>query len=65
MADNKKKVGKPDRIRVAASEPYEIGHLARKHELPRPLVRNVVNQVGPMRRDVESYLQQMKRNRGR
>lgn len=65
MSDNKKKVGKPDRIRVAASEPYEIGHLARKHELPRPLVRNVVNQVGPMRRDVESYLQQMKRNRAR
>ena len=64
MSDNKK-VGKPDRIRVAASEPYEIDHLARKHELPRPLVRNVVNQVGPMRRDVESYLQQMKRNRGR
>lgn len=64
MSDNKKKTGKPDRTRVAANQDYEIGHLAKKHELPRPLVRNVVQQVGPMRSDVEAYLRQMKRNRG-
>ena len=61
MSDNKKLVGKPDRIRVAANEPYEVNDLARKHTLPAPLVRNVIRQEGPMRTDVERYLRRMKR----
>ena len=61
MADNKKKVGKPDRIRVSGTERYEVDQIAKKFELPPPLVRNVIKQEGPMRRNVESYLRGMKK----
>lgn len=60
MPDNKKKVGKPDRDRVSAGEGYEVRDLAQKFELPAPLVKKVIAQEGPMRRDVESYLRKMK-----
>ena len=63
MPDDKHKRGKPDRIRVSANEPYEVRYVAEKKNLPVPLVRNVIKQVGPMRKDVESYLDRMKRNR--
>ncbi len=62
MADDKTKHGAPDRRRVSANEPYEVNYLARKTGLPAPLVRNVVKQEGPMRTDVERYLNRMKRN---
>jgi hypothetical protein len=62
MSDNKKKVGKPDRDRVSKTEPYEIDNLAKKHHLPAPLVKKVVEQEGPMRKDVEKYLEGMKKN---
>jgi len=61
MPDNKTKVSKPDRDRVSANEPYEVAQLARKFELPPPLIRNVIGQEGPMRRDIEKYLTQMKK----
>lgn len=60
MPDNKKKVGKPDRDRVSAGEDYEVRDLAKKFELPEPLVKNVIAQEGPMRKDVEGYLRKMK-----
>lgn len=63
MSDNKKKVGKPDRDRVSNKEPYEPAYLAKKHELPLPLVKKVIDQVGPMRDDVEKKLTEMKKNR--
>lgn len=63
MADDRSKTGKPDRDRVSSSEPYEINYLAKKTGLPPPLVKNVVRQVGPMRTDIERYLNNMKRNR--
>lgn len=62
MPDNKSKRGEPDRSRVSANEPYEVQHIARKVGLPPELVRNVIRQEGPMRSDVESYLNRMKRN---
>jgi len=62
MSDDRSKRGAPDRQRVSASEPYEVGYLARKTKLPPPLVRNVIEQEGPMRSDVERYLNRMKRN---
>jgi hypothetical protein len=62
MADDKSKRGTPDRARVSAAEPYEVSYLARKFDLPPPLVRNVIQQEGPMRTAVERYLRQMKRN---
>ena len=60
MPDNKRKVGKPDRERVSSQEPYEVDHLAKKFALPPPLVKKVIVQEGPMRRDVEKYLEKMK-----
>lgn len=60
MSDNKKIVGKPDRNRVSAEEDYEVRVLAKKFDMPPPLVKNVIAQEGPMRRDVEAYLTKMK-----
>jgi hypothetical protein len=62
MPDNKSKRGKPDRDRVSGGEPYEVRHLVKKHDLPTPLVKKVIQQEGPMRKNVESYLERMKRN---
>lgn len=61
MPDNKKQVGKPDRLRVSSSEQYEVDHIAKKFELPASLVKNVIKQEGPMRKDVEAYLRGMKK----
>jgi hypothetical protein len=61
MPDNKHKTGKPDRGRVSAKEPYEVDHLVKKHGLPAPLVKKIIGQEGPMRKDVESYLEKMKK----
>jgi hypothetical protein len=63
MSDDKKKVGKPDRERVSANEPYEVERIAKKFELPPPLVKNVIKQEGPMRADIEKYLRGMKKKR--
>lgn len=62
MSDNKKRVGKADRDRVAAGEPYEVNRLAKKVGLPPKLVQNVIRQEGPTRTNVEAYLKRMKRN---
>jgi hypothetical protein len=61
MSDDKTKVGKSDRERVAGNEPYEVEVLVKKFDLPAPLVRKVIEQEGPMRRDVEKYLEKMKK----
>jgi hypothetical protein len=64
MADDKKQqTGKPDRERVSANEPYEVDYLAKKHQLPSPLVKKVIEQEGPSRDKVEDYLNNMKKNR--
>lgn len=61
MADDKSKRGKPDRERVSGGERYEVDYLAKKHGLPPPLVKKIIQQEGPMRTDVEDYLRRMKR----
>lgn len=63
MPDDKTKRGKPDRDRVSANEPYEVKRIAEKVNLPPPLVKKVIQQEGPMRKNVEQYLNQMKKNR--
>lgn len=62
MADDKNKRGKPDSD-LASQQKHEIDYLVRKHELPAPLIRKIVEQEGPSHRQVERYLEQMKRNR--
>jgi hypothetical protein len=54
-------VGKPDRDRVSGNEPYEVNVLVKKFALPAPLIKKVIQQEGPMRRDVEKYLEKMKK----
>lgn len=63
MSDDKKKTGKPDRDRVSRTERYEVDRLAKKHQMPPPLVEKVIEQVGPMRKDVEKKLDEMKKSR--
>lgn len=62
MSDDKTKRGESDRRRVSANEPYEVDYLAKKTGLPAPLVKKVIEQEGPMRSDVEKYLDRMKKN---
>lgn len=62
MPDDKSKRGAPDRARVSAQEAYEVNDLARKFELPPPLVKKIIEQEGPMRSHVETKLREMKRN---
>jgi hypothetical protein len=61
MSDDPSKRGKPDSDLVS-QQPHEVDYLAKKHELPADLVRNVIRQEGPSRRKVENYLGNMKRN---
>lgn len=61
MADDKKKVGAPDRDRVSSGEKYEVDRLVKKFDLPAPLVKKVIQQEGPMRKDVEKYLEKIKK----
>jgi hypothetical protein len=60
MADNPKKT-KED-AKLVSKQKHEIAYLAKKHELPAPLVRNVQAQVGPSRAKVDAKLAQMKKN---
>jgi hypothetical protein len=63
MSDDKRKTGKSDRDRVSGNEKYEVDDVAKKHGLPAPLVKKVIEQEGPMRKDVDAYLDKMKKNR--
>jgi len=63
MGDDKTKRGKPDRDRVSANEPYEVEYLASKHGLPAEVVRDVIEQEGPMRADIEAELEKKKQTR--
>lgn len=59
MADNPKK--KKHDSTLVSKQKHEIEYLAKKHELPKPLVANVQKQVGPSRARVDAKLAQMKR----
>jgi hypothetical protein len=62
MSDDKRKVGNPDRSRVSSKERYEVDQVAKKHGLPPALVQKVIKQEGPMRKDIDGYLERMKKN---
>lgn len=47
--DDKSKRGKPDRSRVAASEPYEVSYFARKHGITAVEARAILKEAGPGR----------------
>ena len=62
MPDDKSKRGRADQQRISVGEPYEVSRLAKKVGLPYSLVENVARKEGPMRSDIEAYLNRMKRN---
>lgn len=63
MSDDKTKVGKPDRDRVAIDEDYEVAHLAKKHGVTAEQVRAAIQKAGPMRDRVEQELLRAKGTR--
>lgn len=56
MADNKRKIGKPDRDRVAGGEDYEVAYVAKKKGVSRSTVRKATKKAGPMRKAVEAVI---------
>jgi hypothetical protein len=53
MADDKSKVGKPDRDRVSGSELYEVADFAQKFGLTSAQVRDLIAKHGNNRDDLE------------
>ena len=46
MPDSKKRRGGSDRRKIAASEPYEVGYFAKKHDITRDQARELIRQIG-------------------
>jgi hypothetical protein len=53
MADDKSKVGEPDRSRVAAAEDYEVQYVANKYGITPEQVRELIAKWGNDRTRVE------------
>jgi len=60
MADDPKKKGADGKL--VSQQPHEVKYLEKKHELPAPLIKKVIEQVGPSRQKVEQKLNEMKKN---
>ena len=56
MADNKDKVGKPDRDRINLSDDYEVQYWSRKFGVSPDELRKAVRKAGPMAKDIEAHL---------
>ena len=62
MSDNKSNAGQQDRVRVSASEDYEVRTIAQKFGLEMEAARAAIQQHGPMRKDIEAALQNRQKN---
>lgn len=60
MADNKNNRGKSDRSRIDISEPYELEYWKKRFGITTDQLRRVIEKVGPVSKDVEAYLADMK-----
>ena len=60
MSDDKSKVGKPDRARVAATEAYEVNYFARKHGLTSDQARELIHQHGADRTKLDAAVERLK-----
>jgi hypothetical protein len=56
MADDKTKVGKPDRDRLNVNEPYELHDWSKKFGVSLERPKEAVAKVGPMAADVAKHL---------
>ena len=61
MSDNKNATGNNDRIRVDANDPSEVEYVHSKYpHLKHQQVLEAVKSKGPMREDIEKYLDGLK-----
>ena len=60
MADNKDKVGEPDRSRVSGSEGYEVDYFARKHGLNAQQARDLIARHGNDRAKLDEAAARLK-----
>ena len=60
MPDNKNNIGKSDRSRIDISEPYELEYWKKRLGITTDQLKKVIDKVGPMSKDVESYLANLK-----
>jgi hypothetical protein len=56
MSDNKNDVGKRDRERIDVSEPYELEYWKKRLGITTEQLKQVIQKVGPMTKDVEAFL---------
>ena len=54
--DSKKDTGRPDRDRINVNEDYELQDWSDKFGVTREELKNAVQAVGTMAKDVEAYL---------
>ena len=60
MSDNKNDKGKNERSRIDISEPYELEYWKKRLGITTDQLKEVIKKVGPMSKDVESYLGDLK-----
>ena len=60
MADNKQKIGNPDKSRINVNEEYELNNWSKKFGINRAALKNAVEAVGTAAADVESFLKNNK-----
>jgi hypothetical protein len=53
MPDDKSKVGRPDRSRVAGDQDYEVQYLAEKYGLSQEQARELIARIGNDREKLE------------
>ena len=56
MADDRSKIGKPDRDRINMKEDYEVNHWKKALDVSGQQLAGAVRAVGPMVKDVKKYL---------
>ena len=57
MSDNKKDIGKKDRIRVDSKDPSEVEYLhAQFPKLTHHAIRQAIKAAGPLRKHIVAYL---------
>jgi hypothetical protein len=60
MADDKKKVGGPDRRKVAGGEGYEVAYFARKHGITQTQARELIEKHGNDRAKLDKAAAKLK-----
>lgn len=56
MSDDKNNIGKADRNRIDISEPYELEYWKKRLGITTEQLKEVIEKVGPMTKDVEAFL---------